>query len=77
MAKDKTYEEVYKAEGGRRMSLRKVERLAKFTAKRERKYPHDDYSCPYCGLGTMYCNSTAWYSFICPDCNKEFETPDT
>jgi peptide subunit release factor 1 (eRF1) len=77
MAKDKTYEEVYKAEGRRRIAERQMKRREKFVSKRERKYPHDEYSCPSCGLGTMYCNSTAWYSFICPDCNKEFETPDT
>jgi len=41
------------------------------------KYEDSDYCCPNCGKPTSECTGTDWYSHICPDCEIEFETPDT
>lgn len=40
-------------------------------------YEDSDYCCPECGKSSSDCEMTDWYSYICPDCNIEFETPDT
>lgn len=40
-------------------------------------YSDSAYCCPMCGKPSSECDTTAWYSYICPDCNIEFETPDT
>lgn len=42
------------------------------------KLHYDDlaYCCPSCELHSNECQGTDHYSFICPDCGIEFETPD-
>jgi predicted amidophosphoribosyltransferase len=40
-------------------------------------YEDKDYCCPGCGKDSYECETTDWYSYICPDCGIEFETPDT
>lgn len=77
MAKDKEFEKQYKLEGQKRISIRKQKRLQKFNDNRKRRYPDDGYCCPNCGLGTYYCSFQMFgYTYICPDCNTEFETED-
>ena len=36
----------------------------------------DEESCPKCGCHLTECTSTDDYSYICPVCGDEFETPD-
>lgn len=80
MAKDKTYEERYRAEGERRMALRKQKRKEKFTERRNLKWGNDpDYSCPKCGLSCHYSKgSSGWntYDEVCGNCGTIYETPD-
>ena len=76
MAKDKIKEAEYKAEGLRRMKLRKELRLAKFVTRSEDRRTFDEYSCPQCGLNSMYCFCVD-YGYDCPKCKIHFETPDT
>lgn len=49
----------------------------KIDVSKIRYYPDSAYCCPYCGCPSDRCCTTAWYSYICADCDQEFETPDT
>jgi len=40
-------------------------------------YSDSDYNCPNCGTDGNECKGTEFYSLICPNCQTEFETPDT
>lgn len=40
-------------------------------------YDDSAYNCPKCGKPSSECNGNGNYGYICPDCQTEFETPDT
>jgi len=43
-------------------------------------YSDEAYNCPYCGKDASQCTVAEEWGFYgshCPDCDRDFETPDT
>ena len=67
MAKDKIQEETYKAEGKRRIKVRKAERLSKWKEK-VRRYGRGSNTCSMCGGHQTWCSTCeVWSSTCCCD----------
>lgn len=67
MAKDKEFEKQYKAEGRRRMKIRKENRKQRWT-QRVKRYGRGAEVCPYCGEYMTWCSSCEmWSSTCCED----------